>query len=283
MKKKLNLFATCLILFISTFFCSCSKDVYEENSSTIKESFVLKNVSLHDLALKSNEKLMKKVNFVKSLKNNTESSRLIYNPELDFYLDENNGKYAESSDGHSYTFPIFKSTDSDKVKNLVFVSQPNGEYKTFLFDYNLTKEQMDNLTNAQIANLPYEVFTVDETTTAATFGKQDACLQLWVWDRIEAHQGDNTGGPLWYWGWVLAYDSCSGGGRSDDASSNDSSGSDSDAPTGNTGTSGSSNPTGGGSGTGNTVITSPNSGLTPKQYRFLAQLNPLSAGDTWSA
>lgn len=148
---------------------------------------------------------------------------------------------------------------------------------------------MDNLTQTQIANLPYEVFTVDETTTAATFGKQTACFQIWVWDRIEMHQGDNTGGPLWYWGWVLAYDGCAGGGGSDDSSSGSSgdsstSGSDSDSgtSTGNTGTSGSSNaPGGGSSSTGNTVITSPNSGLSPKQYQFLKRLNPLSAGDTF--
>jgi hypothetical protein len=105
------------------------------------------------------------------------------------------------------------------------------------------------------------------------------------------HQGDNTGGPLWYWGWVLAYDGCAGGGGSDDSSSGGSgdsstsgsdSGSDSGTSTGNTGTSGSSNaPGGGSSSTGNTVITSPNSGLSPKQYQFLKQLNPLSAGDTF--
>jgi hypothetical protein len=111
------------------FFFSCSKDVYEDSStSQLKESFVLKKVALNDLALKNNEKLMKNVNFIKSLKKTNETSRLIYNPELDFYLDEKNGKYTESSEGHSYTFPIFKDTDSEKVKNLVFVSQPNGEF-----------------------------------------------------------------------------------------------------------------------------------------------------------
>lgn len=183
--KKLNYY---LLLFTALIFISCEKDLYDEAIQKDK-NILVKNISLSELSRKDNAKLFSSVDEVRNKKKNIQG-KIVYDSINDIYFDDQSGKYIEREDGYkSYTFPILKYGSGDKkIENIVFSLNEIGEYDVFKAKYDFTKEEMENLTEQEMAsqNIIY---------TGITQGKlgQIVCINTVKWISYTIDEGNNEG------------------------------------------------------------------------------------------
>ncbi|MEC4049843.1 hypothetical protein OX284_010420 [Flavobacterium sp. SUN046] len=96
------------------------KDLYEEPIKSYNKNIVVKKFSINDIASKSNSKLNKSIDLIKSVLNN-KTGKLVYNETYDFYFDDEEGVSVSKDGVISYTFPIYKDDGDTKIRNLIFV------------------------------------------------------------------------------------------------------------------------------------------------------------------
>lgn len=139
---------------------SCSENLYEDHFSHSK--IKTQKVSLNDDFLIQNSKLMKSVNQIKSL-NNQSHHKIIYDSINDFYIDDENGIFLDYNGAISYSFRVLRddSTESSKVENIVFNQIETGDYDSYLLKYAFSKTELDALTFEGANTINYEIEDVD--------------------------------------------------------------------------------------------------------------------------
>jgi|JI6StandDraft_1071083.scaffolds.fasta_scaffold97322_2 hypothetical protein len=148
MKQRLKQITKFIALCALAVLASCEKDFYEDESKTNK-NIVFNDISLNDEIAKNDFKLTSAVNKLKEKKKEL-SSRIVYDSIYDFYFDDENGKYINVDGKISYTFPVYRDSVTNKVENVVFYTNEDNEYNIALFKYNLTKEDLLNLSEEEI-------------------------------------------------------------------------------------------------------------------------------------
>lgn len=142
MKNILNYL--CKLALLSVLFSLISCEVQEDvlkNSTQVK----FKKTYLSLAELKSNTKLISKINEIKSKKTFTDSGRLVYNSEYNFFIDEDRVLKMEYGDKATYTIPILKDFNDNKLENLLLVEQVDGTYEPFISKYNLNQNDYLNI------------------------------------------------------------------------------------------------------------------------------------------
>lgn len=135
--KKIGLL---LILAFTTFFSSCEKDLYEDAIQS-ESKIIFKNVSVNEI-LKSNPKF--KQSFAKIKDRQTALGRgIVYDSIYNFFIDEENGKYIQTENSTTYTFPIYRA-ESDKIENIIFKLNDDNEYDISTIKYDITKEALES-------------------------------------------------------------------------------------------------------------------------------------------
>src|SRR5690606_11777595 len=132
----------------------------------------------------------------------TESQgKTLYAPEHGFFIDTDTATFIENEDGsyHSYTFPIYRSTDGEPFENLLLSLQQDGSYKAFIVSYNLTQQEIQALENGLYVNLaaPYATTQIDSGSLPSdVFGKMsDECIKsyhaYWICgNNVVGHNAD---------------------------------------------------------------------------------------------
>ncbi len=153
MKKNLKNYVLPIILTFGMLFTSCEKDL-DENVIQQDSKAIIQRISLNEIEnLKLNEKLIETVNKIKFKKIENKHGRFVYNPQFDFYIDDEKGLYIEKDGVKSYTFQILRENTTDKIENIVFVSNSNNEFKIYTTKYTLTPSQIENLFQNKLINV----------------------------------------------------------------------------------------------------------------------------------
>lgn len=149
MKNKLKkLFRLGFALFaISLLLTNCENETQEEIQTESQEpTLILKQYSKQDI--EKNQKLVSRLSEFndKLTKNKSEkiSARTVYNSEYDFTINTNLANYIENGDYHSYTFPLVQD-DDEKMTNVLFELNDQGEYDAFLVKYDYTANEFNTL------------------------------------------------------------------------------------------------------------------------------------------
>lgn len=134
---RMLIFGVVFILF------GCSEDLYDEPIPRIPKKFKIvkttfnniKDAKMKSLVMKSQKALMEQ----RAFKNINKSLE-------DYIIDTAN--VIEISDGMitSYTFPII-STDSTKFENLVSIKYNDEEYKSYIVEYDLSSQEIEELSS----------------------------------------------------------------------------------------------------------------------------------------
>ena len=138
-----------LILGALVFLVNCQKeeDILNPDSQTkAKGGFKISIVDGHQVA--QNKHLTTKLERIKNARNQGDitSQKDVHDIEHGFTINTERVKYIEKDDGyHSYTFPILRDVDNGLLENLVFSSQDDGTYDTFVVTYDLTIDQQGDL------------------------------------------------------------------------------------------------------------------------------------------
>ncbi|REE06935.1 hypothetical protein DFQ09_1263 [Winogradskyella pacifica] len=86
-------------------------------------------------------------------------ARDVYNAELDFTIDTDVANYIEYGAYHSYTFPVYRTTDNGLIENLLLSLQNDGNYKAYLITYNLTEQEKEQIQNGITIDLEGKIET----------------------------------------------------------------------------------------------------------------------------
>lgn len=157
MKKSLNYLIKSMLLLVLIAFTGCEKDLYENSIQNSTREMHVREISLKDIEKRVSTRIKGEIKKVKNMKYETtgEGNRIEHNSELDIYIDTDNGNLVSVDGKDFYTFPMFKD-DDDKIENVLFVDNGNGEMDTYLIKYNVKPEEFDNLTNEQIQDIDAE-------------------------------------------------------------------------------------------------------------------------------
>jgi hypothetical protein len=135
----------CILIILS----SCEA---EKNFST-QGKIIVRRFSMKDITAKSNSKLNQAINNIKTLNSNTitdsSNSKLVFDEKTGLYFDDEKGLYIEKDNLKSYTFPVIRTSATEKLKNICFNEKQNGNYDVFLVKYDLTKQEELTLTEEQ--------------------------------------------------------------------------------------------------------------------------------------
>lgn len=218
MKTKMKKLVRLLFVFnlLILFSCQTEEEVLKTNNSQNRE-FVKRKISLSEI---NSNKISNQISKAENLKNGTITSRLANDGINDFYIETENGLYVQDQDGtESYTFAVYRDSSTINVENLVIMSYPDQEIKTFLINYNKSIEELNSMTESEIQNHTITFNEIDfETNTITTLNTSDPnarwiCVDFFKWDVIPCHQGELFGdGPLYCYGWVFSYTICTPGG-----------------------------------------------------------------------
>ena len=138
MKK---LFKT-IILFSFAFIMSC--ETQEKTISNLSNSPVTKRfVTINDLNSKPD--LLEKIKEFKSINKNSNSEKISYNSQYNFYIDDEKILETEQDGKTWYTIPVLRDSDSNDLENLVLKPITDGKYNPFFVKYNLSETDLYNV------------------------------------------------------------------------------------------------------------------------------------------
>lgn len=238
-----------LFFVFLTMLFSCQKDeLYDENQEQSK-SIKIKHVSIKDIMSKTEHKNVRKTfsHFKEKnkLKNDENTqSKMTYNQGFGIYIDEENGIFIEKDGVQSYTFRIRRNDAEDKLENIVFKNNLNGDFETIITTYDITYTEIDILGEQAIRNRDVLYTTYDYETEGIPSLN---CIQIWAFLMVPPDEGNNTGGSIEYVGiWVLQGLNCGyiGGGGSSGGNPTGSVGSNNNSPGSSSYNSGSSSGSG---------------------------------------
>lgn len=135
-------------LFISlNLSCEAEKELLVDSS---KNEVIIKPVSSRDIL--NNPRLNQLVNRFKNIHIENSLSKVVYDSLSGVFFDDEKGLYIANDSVHSYTFPIIKFNPNEKVENICFNLNGNGDYDVYLVKYDYTKSEYLNLTEEQLKN-----------------------------------------------------------------------------------------------------------------------------------
>ncbi len=206
-------------LLLGSIFVTLSCEVQEKyNESNTSQKIIVEDFSLQSIQGKTNSKLLEVANKVKSLKTKVSNSKIVYNADFDFYMEDEHGKHVVVDGKDSYTFEITRPTGDNKVENIVFNEKTDGGFDTYFVKYDFTKDEFKTLPT-QVLKEKNRVFSQLDTQTNRV---NVICVVEMVWVSGQSQWGQEQnpgGGTPGYWGvgsvdCSAIYDSGSLGGSS---------------------------------------------------------------------
>ena len=146
-------------LFLVFNSCQVEEDSIQNSSLNNKLPYLTSKVNYKKI--EKNSLLLNKLNNIDAVNNNnigTASSKIIFVPQYDFYIDTDESNYIESINGdyHSYTFPIVYTTeqDSTSIKNLVLSFNVNkNDYDANIIAYSVNQIEKLKIKNNEFVDL----------------------------------------------------------------------------------------------------------------------------------
>lgn len=289
MKQKMKTIFRILTLTLLISFTSCNEDENNQNPINTKQSnFNIRKLDKKEILQKT--KVLENLNKIKVFKDKLSTSKIVYDPIYDFFINTDEALYIADGVSESYTFPIYRSSSSTVVENLVIYIKDNQSL-VYLVDYGHSTDELQNMSQAQLEQNDVKHYLIDLNADAFITGKISAphrehiCVETYSWDAsIPCNQGNNVGGSdLYCGGYVLTSSVCqwvttgAGGGGSESSSGGDSTGPTGSGPTGGSTTTGSNTANSSGDPIINTTFYSPCTQCFEMTEEFSNFLNSLDA------
>jgi hypothetical protein len=189
-KNTLKIAFICLVVILSS--CEAEKDFVK------REKILVRKFSMKEASKKGNLKLIETVDKVKNMHSsqNNVNSKIVFDEKSGLYFDDEKGIYIEKDEEKSYTFPIIRTSTTEKVQNICFNLKANGNYDVFLVKYNFTKEEASGLTDEEIKNREKQFITLLKDGQVVNFFRY-VCIDVVMYITTEIappiDQGDLTG------------------------------------------------------------------------------------------
>ena len=175
MKAHFKIAFVCIVL---TLF-NCQKDdvVNQQTKQNEQNSgFITSKVDASQIERNTN--LTKQLNSIKSKLKDEKAdmqSKSVYSSTYDFIVDTDFATYIESQDSiyHSYTFPVYRTFETNLVENLLLTLQDDGTYGVVLMAYDLTAQEKEDLALGIQPNYEGKIATtvLEDFNTEALFSK----------------------------------------------------------------------------------------------------------------
>ncbi|MDO6595649.1 hypothetical protein Q4512_01910 [Oceanihabitans sp. 2_MG-2023] len=177
MKQQVFKLLVLFILALAMVNCQKEDDSFEEP----KQELIFKKVYFDEL--NQNNKLAQKLETLKE--NKSLYAREDNDSLLDFTINNEVANYVEYENGnHSYSFSINRPYQTNTVENLLLVSNSNNDYNAFIVDYNISKEEYENLENTSNLTRTINYFPIEYDNINLRTEVEDACtwdVHTWVW------------------------------------------------------------------------------------------------------
>jgi hypothetical protein len=207
------------LLLLGSIFVTLSCEVQENYNENNKRNILVEDFSLRSIQGKTTSKLLETANKIKSLNTTAANSKIVYNADFDFYMEDEHGKHVVIDGRDSYTFEITRTTGDQKVENIIFNEKQNGEFDTYFVKYDFTKVEFKTLT---ISVLKTKNTTYTELNSQ-TNRLDVICIESLAWSSgMSQWDSNTTGGGGFPGSWLSIGKECTAI-------------SGSDAPSGNTG------------------------------------------------
>lgn len=196
-------------LFITTILgCEAEREIVNDSP---RKGVNIKRVTNKEI--QRNPRLMQVMNRFKAFQSDQSISRIVYDSISGLYFDDEKGLYISNESKHSYTFPIIKLDPNQKVENICFNLNENGDYDVYLVKYDFTKTEYQNLTEEQLRLSESDfVPLLKDGNVVQTLVY--ACVDTYGWvvtEPVPLDQGDLTGNFGYQGGtnaWVIIATNC---------------------------------------------------------------------------
>jgi hypothetical protein len=145
-KNTLKLMLICSVGLLTS--CDAEKEMTKNNK------LIMRPFSMNEVSKNGNSKLFETVNVVKNMHPDAsipnEHAKIVFEEKTGLYFDDEKGVYIEKGNIKSYTFPIIRTSLSEKVKNICFNEKDNGNFDVYIVSYDFTKEEAETLTKEQL-------------------------------------------------------------------------------------------------------------------------------------
>lgn len=224
-KLKTHLKFFLLLFGISLVLVNCQKDddfIKTSEPKSNENAYKIRNVSFKDV--KENTLVYDKLLNSKSLLKLGNAANKTINDSINgFSINTDTGIYIENGDYHSYTFEIYRTTESNYLLENLVLSKIDSGYETILYQYDVTEAEFDLIAERQFVDLEGKIIrTLLENSNVAgeVLGKYFFNGNCWDdipqyvpgqncpnghdWNYVNANQGTDeqciylghTGGPL---------------------------------------------------------------------------------------
>jgi hypothetical protein len=206
--NKVLLLLVVSLFIITSLGCEAEREIVNESPN---RDVNIKRVTNKEI--QKNPRLMQVMNRFKAFQSDQSISRIVYDSISGLYFDDEKGLYISNESKHSYTFPIIKLDPNQKVENICFNLNENGDYDVYLVKYDFTKTEYQNLTEEQL-RLSESSFVplLKDGNVVQTLVY--ACVDTYGWvvtEPVPLDQGDLTGNFGYQGGttaWVIIATNC---------------------------------------------------------------------------
>lgn len=133
---------SCLFLMsvMLMFTCCQTEELVVENQNN--SNYSIKKINMEEFEKRFNA--VTAFNKFKTKDNLANARLMVVNG---FTIETDEIVYIEKGNYHSYTFPIIREEENVKVENLILNYEPDGTYKTFLIQYDLSEQEKNDIIN----------------------------------------------------------------------------------------------------------------------------------------
>lgn len=143
MKQVIQNLAIVSLTMLLLCFSGCSSEENIAPYREIQNGYNLKTLSKDEIDL--NSKIVAKLKKINSQSVNSTAKNIVVN-DLGLIVQTDNATYIENGNYHSYTFST-QQEDYQNIKNILFSLNAEGEYDSFLVEYDYNKNDLKNFNN----------------------------------------------------------------------------------------------------------------------------------------
>ena len=193
MKKRLikKIFMVANLIFL----CGCEKDLYD--TIITKDKINVEHISLKKSIFKKfdKENLLRAVERVQQIDNI--HSKIIFDSVKNIYFDDDSGIKISNQETTTYNFKIYKEGADEKLQNVVFNLNLNGDYDAYLIKYNFSEKDFQSFSNNEITSQPIEIESLFENSAPRLI-----VIDTMIWVEYPIDHGDLTGNNGYTGHWV---------------------------------------------------------------------------------
>ena len=158
--KKISIISLLLSAFV-IFSCSEDYEVHDHLHNHENSKFKFKKITLNDIQHEKN--VVDKINNASKIsgikKNNL--NKIVSDTINNFFIDTEQGLLIESENYTSYTFKVFRTNGSSfLLENLVISKEGNKDYETYLYQYDITQQELDLINQSVSIDLSNKISRV---------------------------------------------------------------------------------------------------------------------------